>query len=454
MMSIMIKIRFVCLLVLTVSFQADGSSIVKVPERLFQLTGSEVNVSEGTLLYKSQAAGYYTGGGGMVVRSPIKNAQLMSIQVPKMPSAGCGGIDIYTGGFSFISDKQLIETLQAVSSNAMGFAFMLGLESVSPSASNTMRQLQSWANTINGIGINSCETAATLVGSVWPANEMASQHICRTANTSNPIYQDYIQGRHKCSNKGVENGKTPFKSDLPMAADFNIAWEALMVQPFFKKGENKTLAEMYMTLVGTFIVTKDDPTPKFHYSKASDNEFLRKLLEGGKVTRYICGDKNCLSITEVDQEILIADSWFVRIRRYLMDIQDKVIKDQPLDDGEKGLLQTSRLPIFKIINVLTAHQRGRPCTTELDNLADIISWDVLAQILNEAIETVRRGCIQLRETSMYANKIDNYMTDLEHVRKVVHRYEEHAKKGIDLEMRLIQKMQLLEKQINSEIMVD
>jgi hypothetical protein len=91
---------------------------------------------------------------------------------------------------------------------------------------------------------------------------------------------------------------------------------------------------------------------------------------------------------------------------------------------------------------------------ELDNLADIISWDVLAQILNEAIETVRKGYLQLRETSMYASKINEYMDNLEHVRKIVRRYEEHAKKGIDLEMRLIQKMQLLEKQINSEIMVD
>jgi hypothetical protein len=69
---------------------------------------------------------------------------------------------------------------------------------------------------------------------------------------------------------------------------------------------------------------------------------------------------------------------------------------------------------------------------ELDNLADIISWDVLAQILNEAIETVRKGYLQLRETSMYASKINEYMDNLEHVRKIVRRYEEHAKKGIEL----------------------
>jgi len=428
-------------------------SDVSVPERLFKMTNSQVNVSHGDLLYKSQAAGYYSGGGGMVMRSPVKSINFVNIQTPKI-QAGCGGIDIYTGGLSFVSGEELVKTLQSISSNAAGFAFMLGLETVSPTIANTMRQLQSWANTMNGIGINSCETAAQLVGSVWPANEMASQHVCSTVGTTG-LFRDQIEARHKCSSeKDTHEAKKKMKENFPLDVEYNIAWEALMAQPFFKDPANKELAEMYMTLVGTVIVIDENVEALTYFSKAEDSDFLTKLLEGGKITKYTCGDNQCLTIKEVEKEISSADSWFVKIRDSLNNMQMKIVSDIPLDQSEKGLLSTSRLPLFKIVNVLSAYHRGSSCALELDNIANIVSWDVLAQIINEALDTVRRGCVKLRGTSMYSTRIDYYLSDLDRVQKVVQRYESHAQKAIDLEMRLIQKIQLLEKQINSEIMVN
>ena len=245
-------IRFFCLVGLLISSCIYGSGALTVPERLFRISGAEVNVTEGDLLYKSQAAGYYTGGGGMVLRSPIKSTYPLNIQLPKI-EAGCGGIDIYTGGFSFIDSKQLVETLQAIASNAAGYAFLLGLESVSPTITNSVRQLQSWANQINGIGINSCETAARLVGSVWPAQDMARQHVCRTFGKT--TFRDYNDARQKCSSTA---GAKQVNNELPYEGEYNIAWEALMTQPFFKNHANKELAEMYMTLVGTFIFKENE----------------------------------------------------------------------------------------------------------------------------------------------------------------------------------------------------
>lgn len=447
----MIKFLFSCFLIST-SITIYAAGVMTVPERLFRMTDSEVNITEGDLLYKSQAAGYYTGGGGMVVRSPVKTFKLANAHLPQIQS-GCGGIDIYTGGFSFINGKQLVEALQSISSNAQGFAFMLGLESISPAASNTIRQLQSWANAVNDIGINSCEKAAQLVGSIWPANEMASQHICRTMGASGKQFHDYVDGRHQCallsSNPAQKN---KIKEYQPLEGDYNIAWESLRSQPYFRDYQNLALAEMYMTLVGTFVVK--DQKAQFHFSKAEEPNFLKRLLEGGMVTKYTCKDKDkCLEVIEAEEELNLEDSWFYKIRRTLANMQQKAIQDEPLDSAEKGLLCTSRLPLAKIVNVLSAYHRGKTCAVEMDSIAEIITWDVLAQVINEAIETVRRGCLYLQANSIYRGDTDRYLADLERVRKVVQKYEAHAHKAIDLEMRLIQKMQLLEKQINSEIMV-
>ena len=40
-------------------------------------------------------------GGGVYVRAPISNLQVMSLDPPRL-SIGCGGIDLYLGSFSFI----------------------------------------------------------------------------------------------------------------------------------------------------------------------------------------------------------------------------------------------------------------------------------------------------------------------------------------------------------------
>jgi conjugative transfer pilus assembly protein TraH len=442
--------KFTCCILVAILISQASAVVYQVPERLFKMAGSQVNTTQDDLLYKSQAGGYYTGGGGMTVRTPVKDAKLVRVEIPKMPEAGCGGIDIYHGGFSFISGDEIVETMQAVASNAAGFAFMLGLETVSPAACNTMRQLQSWANTVNGIGINSCEAAAALVGSVWPANDMADQHVCRTAG-SLVKYPDYIKGRSHCSIQ--KETREALDKHTMLKSEYNIAWEALMSQPYFKDGKNQTMAELYMTLVGTFVVRKNEENPEYHFSKIGDGTFLKSLLEGGSIEKYKCGDKEkCLVVKEIPEFISEKDSWFGRTRKILSSMQYKAVNDQPLDSDEKGLLSTSRLPLYKFVNVLSAYHRGKPFSTDMDSLADIVTWDIFVQLANEAIETVRRGCIQIKASSMYSSELDRYLSDLDHVKQELRRYEEYVQKSFDIEMRLIQKMQLLEQQINSEIM--
>ncbi len=50
--------------------------------------------------YQGQQAGYYSGG-SLYARSSVRNVQLVDIELPSFRS-GCGGIDAFAGGFSFI----------------------------------------------------------------------------------------------------------------------------------------------------------------------------------------------------------------------------------------------------------------------------------------------------------------------------------------------------------------
>lgn len=64
----------------------------------FGSLGYDGNVSKAQA-WQGQAAGYMTGG-SIYLRNPVKQVQLISMQVPSL-NAGCGGIDAYLGAFLY-----------------------------------------------------------------------------------------------------------------------------------------------------------------------------------------------------------------------------------------------------------------------------------------------------------------------------------------------------------------
>src|SRR5438309_755089 len=59
--------------------------------------------------YQSQEAGYYSGG-SLFARDSVRDVQIVQIDLPSFRS-GCGGIDLFTGGFSFVNSQQLVDAM-------------------------------------------------------------------------------------------------------------------------------------------------------------------------------------------------------------------------------------------------------------------------------------------------------------------------------------------------------
>src|SRR3990167_280216 len=111
--------------------------------------------------YQGQQAGYYSGG-SLYARSSVRNVQLIDIELPSFRS-GCGGIDAFAGGFSFVKGSEIVNLARNVMNNAAGYAFTLAMEQVTPQLANAMKYIQDMANKANQMNINSCETAEGLV---------------------------------------------------------------------------------------------------------------------------------------------------------------------------------------------------------------------------------------------------------------------------------------------------
>lgn len=122
------------------------------------------SIFTGPTAFQGQAAGYYTGG-SLRARSGSRVAQP-------------GGIDIFSGSLSIISMDELTQLSSVIVRNAIGFAFNLALETLSPVLAETMKDLRAKMQAINQANINSCEAAEALVMGAWPQTQRASQAVC------------------------------------------------------------------------------------------------------------------------------------------------------------------------------------------------------------------------------------------------------------------------------------
>ena len=98
----------------------------------------------GPTAFEGQSAGYYSLG-NVWTRFPQKTTPIANLQLPSA-KAGCGGIDIFAGSFSFINAGEIVALLKAIANNAVGFAFSLAIDTVCPECSKIMPNLRKKRN--------------------------------------------------------------------------------------------------------------------------------------------------------------------------------------------------------------------------------------------------------------------------------------------------------------------
>ena len=78
----------------------------------FNDAGGAANVT-GPTAFQGQSAGYYSLG-NVWTRFPQKSVSPFNLQLPSA-RAGCGGIDLFAGSFSFINASEIVAMLKAIS---------------------------------------------------------------------------------------------------------------------------------------------------------------------------------------------------------------------------------------------------------------------------------------------------------------------------------------------------
>jgi len=366
--------------------------------RFFSDAGGAANVT-GPSAYEGQSAGYYSLG-NVWTRFPQKSVQPFNLQLPSA-RAGCGGIDLFSGSFSFINASEIIAMLKATANNALGFAFKLAIDSVSPEIGKVMDEFSQKAQLLNQMNISSCETAQALVGGIWPQMETTRATICEAVGNSQGVFSDWAAARQGCNNGNRRDATIAGNNDAAMKDQLvgephNYTWEALQKSAKFGAFD-KGFSEYIMTLVGTVVTTPSfDPSVggKVVMFGPAEEAVVTALLDGTvdappvKILR--CNDTNCYDVGEQTLSVPAAAALRPRIEAMIRSMSDKIRSDTPLDAAEKQLLNLATIPLYKILAV-QAYAHYALTQGEIQTLSEIVAVDLLSAMLDNMLDRVEQA---------------------------------------------------------------
>lgn len=448
----MSKILIISLLIsLIIAEPSYAGGVASELESMFKSMGDSSNVIKPGH-FTDQSRGYYTGG-SFYSRTPARNAQLMNIQMPSF-KAGCGGIDLFTGGFSYISSEQLVKMLKSIGSAGKTYAFQLALQTVTPQIYNIINELNALAQEVNNLNINSCEAAATVVGGVWPQSDASSRLLCQAMGTSNNKFDDWAQARQECGktddrSAGVNKKNSDFKDML--GDEFNVAWKALKKNSFLASDDK--LAEFFMSISGT-IVSKKNVSNKFekhHYnSLAVQEDWLGGFIEGGKQVKvYNCRDSDeCLNIGDSNISIAQSSALKPKVEALLRSISQKIRTDGKVTGEELALVNSTVIPIYKILAVQAAFREGA-APINVEQFSEAIAYDLLLKYLEDILDIVSTSIREIKKVQIDDASIESLRSEIRETRNRILEKRNGIFQQMHTALSVIERSQAIERQMHN-----
>lgn len=153
---------------------------------------------------KGQQRGYFTLG-SFSARTQMNTLYPVSIQKPRL-NVGCGGIDIFLGGFSFLNLEYLVELAQRMIQVAPYIAFKIALETISQQLSGIIGEAQQIINFLNSLQFNECSFMEGFMVKLWNTGDITAA--LNEGATKAGIVPFWKKGTEDMSPGGIRNTKS------------------------------------------------------------------------------------------------------------------------------------------------------------------------------------------------------------------------------------------------------
>lgn len=347
----------------------------------FNGLGFNSNVTSPTVV-RGQEANYFSGG-SLFLRNPVKNMQLVQLQAPSL-NAGCGGIDLFSGAFSYVNADQIVTFGKQMLQASPGVAFNLAMQVFSPTLSHDFEAFQNFMNQMNNFNMNSCTADYAVAGAVTKALGN-NQYACKDLGAQGGRFADWAAAAVGCEDKqAYQQASNDAQGKDQLTVNTNVVWNSLQKQPMY--ASDKQLSEFMMSVSGSIIFDQDGkPTPL--PSLAQDPSIFNALLYGGQqATIYKCNDANCLNVT--NQTVPLTGQGLIdQVSGYINGIQNAIKTDQALTPQQESFLSSIPMPILTYMT--TSMESGM--NIDFNQFSDAIAYMVLVHYLLDTENVIQQS---------------------------------------------------------------
>lgn len=401
-------------------------------QELFDGVNAQSNISSPAVV-QGQTMNMLTGG-SMFMRAPKRTYNLAMFTPPSW-NAGCGGIDLFAGGFSFINKEQFVAMLRNIGSNALGYGFKLAIQNLCPTCDNVMQALQATAQAINRQNVDSCEAAKGIVNAAIPDTwTRDKQNSAKNFGVDTGLFSDITdawtnvmnnEGKANDTINSVASSKPEVKDAMPSG---NIVWKAL------KKvdGIDDDYRELLMSMVGTTIFRTDSvSTPDTKTAKTiSIEDFIGgnmvdadgNPLDSMDFVIYKCDERvDCLNPYDAQFDPTHTKKSFKAMIRAKINTVINNLRDRAADADPAGtmkFLNATDIPIYKIVAVTTSLGNTTMADNAMNRYQELIAAKYAQVYIQRAVMDLREALAKYRSVSgpaasQEASALEGRMNDLE-----------------------------------------
>lgn len=289
------KIFIVCFLV-SILF-ISNNAFAGIDEEIKSTFNGMINTTSPDA-YTTERRGVFHGG-SVVARNQIKEISVLNFTKPHA-GAGCAGMDLYGGSFSYINKEEFVNFLRTVAGNSQGYAFQIALSSMCEKCAQQMDALQRKVQELNQYLGNSCQLAQGIVNDSLGAMGRKGLNDASLIGHFEGIGDAFEMGNAKNAQEIYNNIANSSNENMDSITG-NIVWSILNKSLVYKN--NTELKQTIMSLTGTVIQSTDSNDVKILPGKLYS---LEDLVNGGKVKSYVCNTyavTGCLNPSTVDTKI-------------------------------------------------------------------------------------------------------------------------------------------------------
>lgn len=361
------------------------------------------------------------------------------------PTISAGSVDYVTGaakGANGIVMKKALEDIVG----GLSYAYIIGLECVSPLTTSAMKQVQTWSNQLNAMSIQSDDLAAALNPGMLAKSERSAAYLAEHALASkNNI--DLIEARNICQDKKKRSEllqKHADKFQKLMGGSYNTAAKVLGLTDFSEEKKN-----LCLTLGGTVAVFDDSGVKTIEIHPPLYRQAIDYLLTGENGKGYAF-KRDGVGVETDSPGLPATIGERKKIKALLASIQEKLRqKDADLTLEETELLQKTRLPIGSLITLLT-QTRGTGAKLALDRFGGLIAFERTLQFTGELVEELLSKAKSLKTVQICGYELETYIQQLESTLAGIEEMKAEHRRSLVQEQQAIDSMIQIEKSLKEK----